>query len=91
MKDHPLLLISNIIPIEYEELSGEFLDKLHLVLSATNIYHAENRDDIFRIVREILVPLELVSIVEESSPKKVRIKQGNLTKRILEEYVSKTQ
>lgn len=84
MPINPLILISRILPEEFEVMTGEFLDRLHLVLSASDIHHSSNRDEVFLIVKEALTEIDIISIKEED--KKVLIKQGSNAKRIIKEY-----
>ena len=79
-QDHPIVLICKVIPEEFEKITGELLDKLHLVLSATGIHHAADRDEINKIITDILVDIGLVEIKDR------QIKQSVQTKEIIKHY-----
>ena len=80
MQDHPIVLICKIIPEEFEIISGELLDKFHLVLSAHGIYHATDRDEIHKIITNNLVDIDLVEIKDN------QIKQSIQSKEIIKHY-----
>lgn len=80
MQYHPIVLICKTIPEEFETISGELLDKFHLVLSAYGIHHATNRDEIYKIITNNLVDIDLVEIKDN------QIKQSIQSKEIIKHY-----
>lgn len=82
MTEHPILLLCEAIPEEWVELSGELIDKLHLIFSATNIYHSKDRDECFKLMR-FLEELELIEFKEKPEIKKLLLQQTFKTKEIL--------
>ena len=83
---HPIILLCRVIPAEPTEATSEFIDKLHLVFSATKVYHSKDRDEATKLIY-VLRDIGLVDLATEGggSPR-ILIKQSNLAKRIIQEY-----
>jgi len=83
---HPMILLCRCIPEDTTIVDGDLLDKIHLVLSATSIFHARNRDDIFKLLTTVFVEMELVCIETISGSEKLSIKQGSTTREVVSYY-----
>lgn len=81
---NPLIIISRIIPSKPELLTGEFLDRLHLILSGTEIYHSRDRDDVYLIVKEALTDCGIVKFFQKDG--EPYIVQGKNAVAIINKY-----
>lgn len=85
MAENPILLICRAIPEEEVTLTNEFLDKMHLMFSATNIHHSKDRDECYQILK-MLEELDLIVILPKPGSNQLLIKQSTQTKEILQYY-----
>lgn len=84
MIKHPILELCLATPVEYEDLTGELLDKFYEIFSKHKIYVAKNRDEVFKILVEAMPSLELIDYSLNNEV--FKIKQSELSKRIILEY-----
>ena len=82
---HPILRLCNAIPKRTTELTGEFLDSLHEILSETDIIHVKDRDEIYKIVLGPLVELDIIEIVNKTH-NLIYFRQGNTSLKVIEHY-----
>lgn len=83
--EHPIIHICRAIPAEETELTGEFLDKLHLIFVATGIYQSKNRDECYKLIIECLPELGILAWKKDSSGK-IFIKQDSIAKEVVKHY-----
>ena len=86
---HPILKLCNVIPKRTTQLTGEFLDSLHEILSETDIIHVKDRDEIYKIVLGPLTELGIIEIVNKTH-NLIYFRQGNTSLEVINHYGNKS-